>query len=552
MSLLSAGQRGLWFLNEMLPDSPAYNTPWWCRFRGPLDIGAMRSALGSVVARHAILRSQFRTVEGMPIRTESLLQEPSFDVLDLSADPHGEVAARAAAERAATRRIDPRSEVLRLLVIRLSEDNHLLVVNAHHLVFDGVSSDVLLEEMGASYSAAVRGEMVQIARAKISYTDFVSWEAAHLRGAHREKVVGFWRKRLAGVERLRLPGARDGENSLDRLAGKVRSVLPRSLADQVDAQAPDPSSTRFMVLLTVFLMLLHRSTGQNDLCLGTPVSHRPRPEHERIIGYFVNTLVLRFDLSGDPSFRNLLARVRSTCLEAYQYQDLPLNVLVEELGREASPRIDATFSVDRAPGQRAGFESLVLDPGSEISTGAARFDLVWLVEDMGTRMEVAVDYSIERFDDATVQTLISEYTGLIGAVCAQPDLPLSRLRPVQEGPEPTLDELTLRVRGMFAQTFGVASVPPDADFFELGGHSTLAAELTEQIRTAFGAELSLREFFEEATAEAVAARIQGRTKVPAAIPQDQPDEASLGDLLRAIEDLPDEEIDAIVTMEPER
>ena len=539
-SPLSAGQRGLWYVNELLDDSPAYNTPWWCRFSGSLDIQAFTSALASVARRHAVLRSRFRTVDGVPIQVVEPDGAVDFEVLDLrgTAAAGREAAAFAAAHTEAARRIDVRSEMVRVRLARIDDDDHLLVVNVHHLAFDGASADIFLEDLGAFYSSALTGTPTGLPELPGSYADFAAWQAEHLSGARLDRLMEHWQDRLSGATRLILPQDRTGSADVDRPAGKITSVLPPDVRDRIGRLAPDTSTTRFMVLFTIFLMVLHRRCGQDDMCIGTPVAHRPLPSHERLLGYFINTLILRCDLSGDPSFRELVGRVRDVCLDAYHHQDLPLDVLVERLGRADAPQVTATFSVDRAPGRNARFAALELTPGHEIPTGRARFDLVWLVEEIGPNLQIAVDFDSDRFDPETVRALIDDFTALITAVAADPDRPLSRLS------ETTATELTAELCRIFARAFELDEVAPDQDFFELGGYSALAATLAARIRERFAVELSLREFFDEPTVAGIAGKI--REAAPARpTPRAADDDVALEDLLREIGNLSDEEIGAM-------
>ncbi len=543
-STLAAGQRGLWFMNELLDHSPVYNAPWWCRLQGGLDVAAFRSALAAVVRRHDALRSRFRTVDGIPVQVVEADADIGWEHVDLRELPpqDREPAAFALAAEEAATRIDVRAQVMRVRLLRLADDEHLLVVNAHHLVFDGASSEVFIRELSAYYDSYIAGDELVLPELPVQYADFAAWQGDHLKGATLDRLTAFWRNKLSGAPVLELPQDDPGSSEADRPAGTLRVALPTGVRDDVDRIAAESSATRFMVLFAVFLVMLHRRCGQDDMSVGTPVSHRPLPSHEQLIGYFVNTLVLRCDLAGDPTFRQLVGRVREVCVEAYNHQELPLDVLVERLGRQDAPRVRATFSVDRAAGHNAGFSSLRVLPGHEISTGKARFDLVWLVEDMGKDLHVSVDYDSKRFHESTIRNLVAEFTDLLRVTTTGAATPLSQLGQRTGMP---IDQLTQQLCEMFAQVFGADSIAPEDDFFELGGYSALAAELAARIRDRYSVDLSLRAFFDEPTVAGIAAKIHGDVRV---VP-DQPDvvdETSLEGLLQEIEGLSEEEINAIL------
>ncbi|MEU2388971.1 non-ribosomal peptide synthetase [Streptomyces sp. NPDC012461] len=546
-SPLSAAQRGLWFMNELLDESPVYNAPWWCRFHGRLDMVAFRSALNAVVRRHDILRSRFLTVDGTPIQVVEPDGDVGWEIVDLTELPakDREAAAFAAAGTEAASWIDVRTQVMRVRLLRLTEDDHLLVVNAHHLVFDGASAEVFLEDLSANYNSIVRGDEPAMPDLPLQYADFAMWQGEHLRGRELEQLLDFWRPKLADSPPLVLPQDREGTAHADRPADTTRTMLPTAARDRIDQLAPDASVTRFMALFTIFLIVLHRRCGQDDMSVGTPVSHRPLPHHEHLIGYFVNTLVLRCDLSGDPSFRELLDRVRTVCVNAYNHQELPLDVLVEHLGRQSAPQVRATFSVDRGPGSDARFAELEVEPGHELPSGRAKFDLVWLVEEKGTDLYVSVDYDRDRFDATTIQELIDDFTELLHAAAAQPDQRLSRLGRSEPASVPTLQELTRQLCGMFALAFGLDEVAPDDDFFELGGYSALAAQLAARIRERYAVELTLRAFFDEPTVAGIASKIHGSAVVDMQQTENN-DTETLEDLLHEIENLSDDEINAVL------
>ena len=313
---------------------------------------------------------------------------------------------------------------MRALLLRLASDEHVLLIDVHHIVSDGWSTGILLRELGLLYRAAVAREPSPLPELPLQYASFASWQRQWLSGEVLERQLAYWRGRLAGAPGvLDLPTDRP-RPAVQSLRGADRScVLPAPLAAALQTLAREQGVTLFMILLAALDALLHRLTGQDDLVLGSPVANRNQVGIEDLVGFFVNTLVLRADLGGDPSFRTLLRRVRETTLEAYAHQDLPFEKLVEELAPERSlahaPLFQVMLSLQNTPMTALALPGLVLEPLAGES-GAAKFDLAFSFEEVDGSLTGHLEYSSDLFDGATMDRWLDHFEQLLATVVADP------------------------------------------------------------------------------------------------------------------------------------
>src|SRR5215218_7955956 len=332
---LSFAQQRLWFLDRMGPGSPLYNIPAAFAMTGPLDAPALEAALREVVRRHEALRTTFADRSEGPVQVIHRQGDLPFAAADLRALPAGERRAEAwrRAVGEARRPFDlERGPLLRALLLRMSEEEHLVVLTIHHIVSDGWSMGVLVREIAALYPAFAAGRAPRLPELPIQYADFSLWQREWLRGGALDAQLGFWRQRLAGAPAvLELPADHPRPAVQTVRGGQAPVRLAPELVAALRETARKEGGTLFMVILAAFELLLQRYTGQDELLIGTPIANRNRPDVEGLIGFFVNTLVMRGDLRGEPALSELLARVRETALAAYAHQDLPFERLIEEL-----------------------------------------------------------------------------------------------------------------------------------------------------------------------------------------------------------------------------
>ncbi|HLL48050.1 MAG TPA: condensation domain-containing protein, partial [Longimicrobiaceae bacterium] len=335
---LSFAQQRLWFLYRLEGGGAAYHLPAAFRLAGALDADALERALGEVVRRHESLRTVVAERAGEPEQVVAPAAELRLAVEGLGGLPAAEreAAARRRVREESERPFDlERGPLFRALLLRLGAEEHVLVLCVHHVVSDGWSMGVLFGELSALYGAFARGEPSPLAELPIQYADYAVWQREHLSGEVLERQLAYWTRRLAGAPSLlELPTDRPRPAAQSFRGARLRFELPAGLVDALGELARREDATLYMVLAAAFQLLLSRWSGQEDLVVGTPVAGRTHPETEGLIGLFANTLALRGDLSGEPTFRELLGRVRESALGAFAHQDLPFEKLLEELDVE--------------------------------------------------------------------------------------------------------------------------------------------------------------------------------------------------------------------------
>ncbi|GAB7110203.1 hypothetical protein JCM4814A_85180 [Streptomyces phaeofaciens JCM 4814] len=436
---LSYAQRRLWFLDQLEPGRPDYNIPVVVRLDGPLDAAALADALGGVADRHEVLRSRIRVDGGRPVQIAEPGEVLTTELTDLSALPADRAEAQAldlARADATTPFTLDRAPLLRARIVRITEDAHLLVLVLHHTVGDGWSLPVLWRELSAGYAARLRGTTPDLPELPIQYADFAHWQQQRMDADGFAGELAHWGTALAGTTPLELPTDRPRPRVRSGAGDTLTFHLPADLRDRLTALGQEHGGTLFMVLLTGFKALLARWSGQTDVAVGTPIAGRGRVELEPLIGFFVNTLVLRSDLTGDPAFQDLLARVRDTALAAYDHQELPFDRLVEELRPDRDPGRNPLFDVlfQLHPEQ---LDSLPLDGVSvrvvDVDNGTAKFDLSLAVTELPDGLLGTLQYATDLFDRATVERFAEHYVRLLRSALADPARPLSRLELLTEG-----------------------------------------------------------------------------------------------------------------------
>ena len=421
---LSFAQERLWLLDRLAPGNIVYNVTGALRLEGELDAEALERALSEIVRRHEVLRTTFALRDGAPVQLvapPAPLRLAREDVAD-----EAEVRRRVRAE--AQRPFDlARGPLLRTSLLRVDDREHVLLLSMHHIVTDGWSMGILLRELATLYAAFARGEDSPLAELPIQYGDYAVWQREHLAGA-LDPQLAWWRERLAGAPALLdLPTDRPRPAVQSHRGAVEPFALPRETAEQLRALARAEGATLFMVLLAAWQLLLARYSGQEDVVVGTPVAGRTRGEVEGLIGFFVNTLALRTDLSGAPSFRALLARVREGTLGAYAHQDLPFERLVEavhpERSLDHSPLFQVMLVLQNAPGAAAELPGLRLR-ALERESQVAKFDLTLFLAESGGGLAGVLEYATALFDDATARRMLAHFRIVLEHVARDPAAPL--------------------------------------------------------------------------------------------------------------------------------
>ncbi|HYP52459.1 MAG TPA: condensation domain-containing protein, partial [Pyrinomonadaceae bacterium] len=404
---LSYPQQRLWFLDQLEPDSPFYNVPTAVRMTGRLDAAALEESLRQVVRRHESLRTSFAVVEGRPVQVineDAPVSLPVIDISHLSFDEREREARRLAREESRRPFSLTCAPLMRAVLVRLSEDEHVIVLTMHHIVSDGWSMEVLVREMSALYEAFSEGKPSPLAELPIQYADFAAWQRNWLQGEVLEAHLDYWKKRLAGtsgVLELRTDRPRPAAQTF---RGAMRRVeLPADLSEQINDFSRRENVTPFMTMLAAFNVLLRRESGQDDIVVGCNIANRNRGETESLIGFFVNMLPVRSDLSGQPTFGELLRRTREAAFGAYAHQDLPFDKLVAEVLPERDPSrmplVQVVFNFQNgatAAPRVAGLALDFLDTGSPSAT----FDMTMHVENTPQGVRGELLYSTDLFDEA--------------------------------------------------------------------------------------------------------------------------------------------------------
>lgn len=438
---MSFAQQRLWFLDQIQPGSPLYNIPSVVPLRGTLNLVALQKALNAVVRRHEVMRTTFARVNEQPMQIIAPSASPVLNVADLRelAEDCREVEMRRLYEVEGKISFDlARGPLLRVKLLWLRPEEQLLIFTVHHIIFDGWSAGVLLKEITALYQSFCRNAPSPLPELSIQYADFAVWQHKRLRGDLLEKGIAYWKEQLQGIpvflnlprdcSRTKVPPAAGAELSL---------VVPAPLSAELKSLCQHEGATLFMLLLAAFQTLLHRYTGQSTILVGTPIAGRDRAELEGLIGLFVNTLVLRADYGDDPTFRQLLARVKQTALEAYAHQSVPFEKVVEELrperGLDRSPLFQVMFSLQSVAYGKSELERLssfgneVKSIGAGLDLPLSKFDLTLSAVETKTRLYCSLQYRTDMFDESTIRRLLENFRVLLQSIVDVPDEHVSAL-----------------------------------------------------------------------------------------------------------------------------
>ncbi|TYR63265.1 non-ribosomal peptide synthetase [Streptomyces parvus] len=428
---LSYNQRRLWFVEQLHPGTAGYNTGTTLRLRGRLDRDALRGALDTLIGRHEVLRIRYATVGNEPIQ---VVQPPSPAVLSEYevTGPDADERARSIVTEELDRPYDlAAGPLLRCSLVRLGDDDHVLTIGLHHSVCDGWSLSVLISELTSVYAALTAGEPPSLPPLPVQYADYAAWQRQWLSGDELAAQRDAWLAELSGMPPvLDLPVDRPRPAVAGMRGATHTFTVPEELSLRLTALGRQHDATPFMVLLAAYTALLGRWSGQEDFAVGVPIAGRDRPETQELVGFFVNTLVLRGDLGGDPGFDALLDRVRATALRAYDHQDMPFELLVEELAPARSldrhPLFQTVFSLQNVPGGHIRPPGLELEP-FELPVTTTNFDLSLHMVTSDEGFAGVFEYATELFDEETVELLAQRFVRLLEAVAERPGTALSDL-----------------------------------------------------------------------------------------------------------------------------
>ena len=430
---LSFAQQRLWFLDQLEPGSSAYNVPAALRMKGELDIWALAKSFTEIVRRHEVLRTVFVVEDG---EAEQRIEEPgevAVPVVDVSGleEEGRESKARGVVEQEAGRAFDlRRGPLLRVRLVRLGEQEHVLLVNLHHIVTDGWSTAILVREFMVLYEVYCEDKASPLGELEIQYADYAVWQREWLQGEVLEKELGYWRTQLGGVEPLEMP------TDYPRTAGGshpgdwVHFVLPEELSEGLTRLSRDEGVTLFMVLLAVWKVLLSRYSGQEDFAVGTDVANRNRLETEGLIGFFVNTLALRSPVGGERSFGEYLGEIRRVVLESYEHQDIAFERVVEEVAvvrdLERNPLVQTVLTLQNTPKKELRMEHLFVE-SYEARPRQAKFELSLTVNPQEQQLVSTLEYAADLYERATMERMAEHWKRLLESGVKDPRRPLYEL-----------------------------------------------------------------------------------------------------------------------------
>jgi len=427
-------QQRLWFLDQLVPNTSLYNVPEAFRLSGNLNVAALDQSLCEIVKRHEILRTTFTVADGKPVLAIAQVSNFTLPVVDLRELKESDLETKAiellteAAGEPFHLAVGP---LLRCQLFQLNEQEYIFLVVMHHIITDGWSMGVFFRELTALYEAFSVGATSPLQELPIQYADFAVWQQQWLSGEILERQLAYWKQQLAGVPAvLNLPTDRPRPSEQTFRGATQSFVLSESLSKALVALSQRQSATLFMTLLTAFQTLLYRYTGQDDIVVGSPIANRHWSEIEGLIGFFVNTLVLRTDLGSNPSFEQLLGKVKEVALQAYAHQDLPFEQLVEALQPDRSlshtPLFQVMFALDNASQNSVELPGLALS-SLPVESSIAKFDLALSLEHTDRGLIGSWEYNTDLFDRATIARMAGHFQTLLEAIAANSKQPISEL-----------------------------------------------------------------------------------------------------------------------------
>jgi aspartate racemase len=430
---LSFAQQRLWFIEQLEPRNPLYHITRAVRLRGSLDIGALQAALDAVVARHEAVRTTFQSVDGSPVQRVGPPRAVTLARIDL-----GAIGALSDLETVRRRLVDEaqrpydlsRDLMLRAALFRFDARDHVLLLMMHHIATDAWSMGILARELSECYAASVAGRRPTLPDLPIQYGDYAEWQRQWFSGSVLEKSLRYWTEHLANLTPLELPTDHPRPARQTYRGGREAFRIPSEITSALRAVGRQSRATLFMTIAAAFQTLLHRYSGQEDIAVGTPIAGRGYTQLEGLIGFFVNTLVLRGDLSGNPTFRKLLAHVRDVALRAYEHQDLPFERLVAELGPARSlshtPVFQVMLAFNSTEPEFLTFRGVTVEP-IDVDTETAKCDLILAVRDTAQELAGRMEYNTDLFESETIRRMLGHFETLLAAIAADPDRTLSAL-----------------------------------------------------------------------------------------------------------------------------
>jgi amino acid adenylation domain-containing protein len=436
---LSFAQTRLWLLEQLNPDSDIYNMPAAIQLVGALNFQALEQSINEIIRRHEVLRTSFVLVDGQPVQlimNDVQLKIPVINLQELT-----KTAREAEIEHYSTEEFQlpfnlQKAPLLRCKLLQLEPQEHILLFTIHHIVFDGWSTGVLIKELAELYSAFIQNKTSPLSILPIQYADFAVWQRQHLQGERREALLTYWKQQLANLPVLQLPTTSPRAEVKTNRGASHSFIIPTSVVRKIQLLSQQAGVTLFMTLLASFKILFQRYTNQDDIVVGTDVANRNQAETEPLIGFFINLLVLRTDLTGNPTFVELLQRIRTQTLAAYAHQDLPFDELVRELQPERNlsntvPLFQVLFVLQNTPNSALELPGLTLNI-LELENKTARFDLALFLTETEQSIEGKWQYNADLFASDTITNLTNHWQTLLNSIVASPHSRINTLEMLTE------------------------------------------------------------------------------------------------------------------------
>ena len=563
---LSFSQQRLWFLDQLEPNSPLYNINRALRLSGTLDLAILERAIQTIAARHEALRTTFVEVDGLPLQQVAPTTVLPFRLRDLRSAPATtrEQDVQRVLKIEAEKPFDlARGPLARVTVLRVADEEYILLLSIHHIVADAWSLNLFFHELAAVYL----GE--ELPALRVQFADFAKWQRERLDGGALSAQLAYWKKQLAGAPlMLDLPTDRPRPVMLSSHGGTQTISLSSELRQSLKDVSRQESVTLFMLLMAAFQVLLARYSHQDDILVGTPVAGRTLVETESLIGCFINTLVLRGDLSGNLSLREVIKRTRERALGAFTNQDVPFEKLVEELRPDRTlshnPIFQVMFVLQDETKPQLTLPGISVTP-MEADNESAKFELALAVVEKAAGMDVRLSYNTDLFETASIAAMLHDFTRILESIVSDRELQLSDLPAVSWVPQTRWEgnparandkdeqvrpkefiaprtPVEERLADIWSEVLRVKSVGVYDNFFELGGHSLLAAQVIARARHIFSAELTLRRLFETPT-------IAGLAEAIYEIQTNETEDVELAAMLAELSQLSEEEAERRVANE---
>ena len=433
--LLSFAQQRLWFLAQLEPESFAYNDSCILEIEGVLDIAALSKSIKQIARRHEVLRTSFTVVNGQP--TQQIASEAAIDLVIINLLELSPVKQKSEVERLAKVQTEQvfdltKAPLFRIALLQLEANKNLLLITMHHIICDAWSRGIFIQELSTLYTAFTNNRSNPLPELSIQYADFAVWQRQLLQGKFLESQLNYWQKQLSQLPQLKLPTTVPRQEVTTNSSAEETFLIPTDLSQAARELSRHERVSLFMTMLAVLQLMLQRYTSQNDIVVGTDVASRNRLEIEPLIGFFVNLLVLRTDLNGNPSFSELLQRVRQVTLAAYAHQDLPFDRLVQAVQPQREigytpPLFQVLLVLQNAPSSSFQLSGLNLKL-TKVEQTSAKFDLVLFLEETEAGIAGEWQYNADLFSHDTIAKLSTHFQTLLSSAIETPHARIDTLK----------------------------------------------------------------------------------------------------------------------------